>query len=87
MTNRDIEKDRQTDKPTEREIEREREREIDNLFCNIINKDCLVLIEYIYIYIHIYIYIYIYLKFGLVSLFNCISKFMGYLMPKPILVK
>ena len=32
---------------------------------------------------HIYIYIYLFVLFGLVSLFNGISTFVGYFMPKP----
>ena len=48
---------------------------------------------YIYPYMHIYIYIYIYVAsmyelpmakiMDLIPLFNDISTFMGYLMPKP----
>ena len=43
---------------------------------------------YVYMYAYIYIYIYIYIWFGLVwfglvSLFNRLSTFLGYLMPNP----
>ena len=40
-----------------------------------------------YIYIYIYICVCVYVFSGLVSLFNCISTFVSYLMPKPILRK